>query len=550
MIASTAATQLPLTDSAAARSAERNWAANLTTVTPYQPNVASIARAPEEVVEWLFGRDGALTAMLPDERWWAGCSLPLAAARFMLRKMEAGGNVSCFLSPRHAAQLRVGLDRLERNQAIIAIVPDSTALWVILHCDDFSVEIASHRLWFAAGENWQSELERLFVENPGLATPTQFIRPILADSEPTDRLIGPAQQIFVSAGSRRAETIRQLASASRNRGAGRRVCLVAPSHFRLWDPAAQTLARVVEGQRAVGTVRIDSDDPASTSPLALASAIVDCDAIVAANFARSDAPDVALRETPWVTWVTKPQMPDAEPAGPNDHLLLADLQWRAPARARGWPDERIHVAGWPRLTRGEARGDGTLVLVADTEPLQPPKKVEDFSSHKLLWEMIADELLNDPLAIGEDVEKYLSRRMSRLQIAEGGFDRSLFVDRLIVPALGQGFARLLTRTAIPLKLHGKGWEQIEGLSSNACGPVLSAAEFDEILEGAAALVHPWPWNHAHPIDAVGRPVLRAFGQDRETFLRNARIAVKQNGTGGEAIRSTPISWDVIASLFD
>src|SRR5205807_9778189 len=117
-----------------------------------------------------------------------------------------------FLSPLHAAQLRVALDRLERSQAIVAIIPDATTLWVVLHCEDFSQDIAAHRLWFAAGENWEAELERLFVDQPGLCTPSQFIRPILADPEAADRLIAPAQKIFSTEGSRRAEQIRQLAS--------------------------------------------------------------------------------------------------------------------------------------------------------------------------------------------------------------------------------------------------------------------------------------------------------------------------------------------------
>ena len=84
---------------------------------------------------WIFARDGALTFMLANDRWWAGCSVPKQAARFMLKNMEVPGNVACFLAPTHAAQLRVALDKLESQQAIVAIVPDAQTLSVILHCD-------------------------------------------------------------------------------------------------------------------------------------------------------------------------------------------------------------------------------------------------------------------------------------------------------------------------------------------------------------------------------------------------------------------------------
>src|SRR5581483_11483801 len=89
-----------------------NWEKNEKALAISQPECAH-AMSVVEGVTWLFARDGSLTAMLPGERWWAGCSVPLAAARFMLKKMEAGGNVACFLSPDHAAQLRVALDKLQ-----------------------------------------------------------------------------------------------------------------------------------------------------------------------------------------------------------------------------------------------------------------------------------------------------------------------------------------------------------------------------------------------------------------------------------------------------
>lgn len=506
--------------------AARNWAANSAALDKTQPATAALTAGDLPEVEWLLARDGALTAMLPGDRWWQGCSVPLAAARVMLRQMEIAGNVACFLSPVHAAQLHVALEMLEARQAVIALVPDRVTLWVMLHCRDFSEPIASHRLWFAAGPEWEQRLARLFVENPGLPTPAQFVRPILADPEHVDQLIAPAQKVFAAENTRRGDEIRRLVARVPDTLPVARVCLVAPSRFRLWDCAPQALTNAVlgSGGNPVVAERFDSDDSASASPLALASAIARCGAIVSADLARTDVPDVAPTDAPWVTWVTTPRIPSGGAVGPRDSLLLADPSWRKIAVERGWPADRVHDAAWPQIARADPPGGGVLALVADTQLLKPPKRIEDYSSHKLLWEGIADELLNDPFAIGNDPEGYLREKTARSQIDEEGFDRKLFLDRLITPAWQQGLARLLIREALPLRLWGKGWDEIEPLAPHAAGAVTSADAFDAIVTSAAALVHPLPSTTAHPIDSLGCPVLRAFGRTRRSFLHDARQA--------------------------
>lgn len=235
---------------AASNRAESNWAGNLDALGATQPwLVEQIAPVAPEV-SWVFARDGSLTGMLAGERWWAGCSLPVRAAQFMLRTLDIGGTVACFLSPAHAAQLRVALGLLERRQAIVAIVPEERTLSVMLHCDDFSREIIGHRLWFAAGEEWAEQLRRVFQEKPGLPTPAQFIRPILADSEIADRLIAPAQKVFSDMSSRQVERIQSLLRARTRPTCVRRVCLIAPSrHVHPIDAAGRPVLRAAGRRR-------------------------------------------------------------------------------------------------------------------------------------------------------------------------------------------------------------------------------------------------------------------------------------------------------------
>ena len=526
--------------------AESNWAANLDALGATQPWVVEqIAQVAPEA-DWVFARDGSLTGMLSSERWWAGCSLPTRAAQFMLRTLDVGGTVACFLAPAHAAQLRVALDLLEPRQAIVAIVPEERALSVILHCDDFSREIIGHRLWFAAGEAWVEQLRRVFEEQPGLPTPAQFIRPILAESKIADRLIGPSQKVFADEASRRSDRIQSVVQARTRPTCVGRVCVIAPSHFRFWESAAaEVLADLLCDSTApngLTCIRLDTDDPASASPLALASAAAEADAVIAPNIFRADAPGIAAADLPWVTWVTSPRIGPFDPKRPRDGLIVADPSWQSAAEQSGWPRQRVHLGGWPAWPSVHSNDNPstTLTLIADTQPIEPPEQVTDYSSQRLLWEMIQAELANDPFLVGDDAASYLADRVARRQIAEQGFDRGVFIERLIVLGYQQGLARILIASGLPLRIFGKGWDRIDEFAPHSGGPVRSRQQLREIVDGSAALIHAWPSRHVHPIDAAGRPVLRAAGRPRDAFLREARSLV--NGTAVSSVASTsPLS---------
>src|SRR5207248_671463 len=129
-----------------------------------------------------------------------------------------------------------------------------------------------------------------------------------------------------------------------------RVCVLMASHFRLWDDAGCALRDALAPTAPAGVefVTVDVDDPAAAGPLALAAAAAGCDAVVAADRSRADAPDVVHIDQPWVTWATQPaRLPPRTAAGPNDTLLVADPAWREEAVRRGWPAERVMAAGWP-----------------------------------------------------------------------------------------------------------------------------------------------------------------------------------------------------------
>lgn len=494
--------------------ARANASANARALALTQPTLVDAAFQPlADPLTWTFARDGSLTALDADGRWWQACSVPLAAARAMLKTLDPQGRVACFLRPTLAAHLRVALEMLRPDQAVIAVMPDDRVLRVLMRCADFSETIASGRLWFARGEQWSDELARIFRDQPGLATPSQFVRLPITPAGEIDRLVAAAQKIFAEVNAGRAAAIGSVRENWRPAPRPRRLCVLAPSTFRLWDDAGKVLAEAMIQSLSdpdVEPLRFDPDRPASSSVLALANAVAAADALITADVARADAPAVAHPEMPWITWVTTPRVPSAQAAGPSDALLLADPAWRSAARDAGWPAEKLHVAGWPALARTAAKpaaGAG-LAIVADTCRLDPPERLAEFSSHLLLWERIRSDLARDPFLVGDDPAQFLNRMMRQFGIPGEAFDRRLFVDRLIVPAFQQGVARILLRENLPIRLHGHGWDRIDEFRPHAAGVVSSSRALRSIAREAAALIHVWPGGHAHPIDALGRPVVR------------------------------------------
>ncbi len=528
----------------AERQAFRHWTANLAALAQSQPRIVEAAGNLPDPMEWVYARDGALTALMAGGKWWGGCSLPRRAAEFMFRAAELTGTVICFLNPIHAAQLRVALDRMHAGQALLALTPTVQAMRMILASADFSGEIAHRRLYFAWGEYWEAELDRILTEHPGLPMPTQFLRPIVLDSTSGDALVQPAQALFAEHSRRRTAQMNMLRSNWKP-AVPRRICLVAPSRFRLWDDTGFALATAISASDdGIDIRRFDPDDPASSSPLALADFACQCDAIVTPNMGRADLPNLLPDEMPWATWVTTPRIPAAAGAGIYDSLLLADSRWKPAAMNAGWDARRLFLAEWPTLAiphQPDGRDDPLLAIISDTGPLDPPARITDFSSHRLLWEAIAEELLQNPFCIGESPETYLAHWMNRASVANEGFDRPLFLDGLIAHAYQQGLARLLKKEGIPFRLHGAGWERLSEISSYAAGPVSSRDVFTRIIGSAAGLIHVRPWSAVHPIGAICKPVVQEYYNAR-AFIRDARAALAGRlGTrprsGGEMSRT-------------
>ena len=533
---------------AASAQAIRNWAANVEALAVSQSSVIDAVGSSKPSVTWVFGRDGFLTAHDPGGQWWAGCSLPKRAGLTLLKKLSIHGVVGGLLAPSHAGQVAAALEKLSPQQAAIVIQPDIESMRVMLRCCDFSQAIGHGRLWFAIGGDWAGMLGEIFAAQPGLPTPSQFIRTLATSEELIQEIIPVAEGVFRKSNEGRAARIAQLQfplpltlspGVPGARETDTRILLVAGSHFRLWDDAGAALLSTGGGHT------LDPDDPSQASALGLALAAVDCEAVVIPHRSRADLREVLPHSMPVISWIVQPRIPAFDAEYPRDALLLADEAWLPLAQAAGWPADRLRLAGWPGIDLPPA-SEKCLAMIADTFSLETPVTALESSSHHVLWEMIRADLAADPFALGTDVIGFIHRRMAKLGISEEGFDRSLFIDKLIVPAYQQGLARLLLDAGLPLKLFGDGWDELPRLRSLWQGPVVSREQFQGAVRGASALVYAWPMRYSHEIDAMNRPVLSPGVRRAENWVRDARRMLSE--APGKQDRGEVLSLEQIESL--
>jgi len=535
--------------------ARDNFAANITALSARQSPAVRDLNLPGDG-EWVFGRDGALT-IRDANAWWTGCSVPRRAAARALRTLDAGVALACFPAPPHPAYIAEALAILRPNQAVLAILPEKDAMPRFLGCEDFSAAIAANRLWFIFGQDWPRQVEEFMLANRGLPIPQNFIRAPATGAARFDPMVDPAQQAFSRVTAHRAAEPESILVMSRARGArDAGLCVVAGSHFRLWDDAELVLAESLDcvggdllsarvedpsprssprlpgegGKPAI--VRVDIDDPLHAGPLAVAEAAAACDALIAADLGRADLPGIVRDELVWISWITRPRCPAAAGAGPRDRLLLADAALEPLARAAGWPSDRITVAAWPlpNLPASEGVHPG-ITLIADIGTTGgddaghaggPPKVLDEFSSHRLLWEAIADELSKNPFAARDDARGYLAGWAARGGVNAADLPEAMFVEKLILPASHSGLARILAADDIPIRLAGAGWSALPDLARFAVGPVNTRAQLLSLVASSAALLDGWPGRAGHPVRRLGRPTLNTGSCGPAAFVRQAR----------------------------
>jgi hypothetical protein len=511
---------------AAERLSRKTWQSNYRALLNTQPAVAELLNAVHLDVEWVFARDGSLSART-NGRWWADCSVPLLAGRTMLRSLPDESVGSCQLMPAHVGLVRAARERMGNCPVLFVAQPDAIIARMILSCHDFSDQIDRHRFWIVSGLDWLQHLERIFTDYPGLATPLRFIRTRLTNEELTLPAITAIQSVFSKALSLRGEEINRLKAEPIATVDHKSILLVGGTEFRLWEFGTDLIEQQLRSRAHIDGLtirRFDMDDALCGSPLALLQAARQSGSVVAADVCRADCNQLLSPDIAWITWLTQPGAPPFDSAGPRDALILADEKWTPIARVAGWPASRIRVCGWPVHPVASSDCEKVLGFICDTRKIQIPTTVADFSSHRLLWELIEEELAANPLAL-EDVDGYLANRASQLNIAIDALDRPRFVEEMILPAYQQGLARMLISAGVSIQLWGKGWGDLEEFAKKTSGAVSSRAELEEAIGTCKGLIYCWPTRGAHPMEMFGKQVVYRSGMDRSALIREARRVI-------------------------
>jgi hypothetical protein len=181
--------------------------------------------------------------------------------------------------------------------------------------------------------------------------------------------------------------------------------------------------------------------------------------------------------------------------------------------------------------------------------LEPPTDLNDLSSHRLLWEAIADRLRRDPFVAFGRPEAMLDEAMAGQNVSPAGFPRARFLDSLIAVGFAVNVARALRAENIPLALWGSGWHQIADLAECARGPVRTRPQFEQAVAEAGCVVHPSLFPGAHGIWQVGhaRPVVACSAGGRNALVQAVRAALAGRGTL-LCVEQSGLTADTVLSL--
>ncbi len=228
-----------------------------------------------------------------------------------------------------------------------------------------------------SGEDWPDQLAKLFSKYCGMPLPQQFVRTALLDDADMALLTEDAQAVISRETSARSERLPGILARAGERPRNGRVIVLAGSQFNLADLSNIALrSALLTEQSDSSFVAFDPDYPLTASPLALAEAAAEADAIVAADLFRSDLPGIVSPRTAWITWLTNGRV--VSPEGAEDALLVADPAWVELAVKAGWPAERVRVAGWPRIVTSKSSPSSVIGVLADTRVIDVPQRVKDF----------------------------------------------------------------------------------------------------------------------------------------------------------------------------
>jgi hypothetical protein len=315
----------------------------------------------------------------------------------------------------------------------------------------------------------------------------------------------------------------EVANVARRVPQANDLLVAAGSTFGLFSDAGRHLAAALPE-----AVRLDTDDPRTSSTLTLADAASTASAVVVADVTRRELPGVVSDRLPWITWIASERQP-TPPASNVDAIVLADAAWQTSWQEAGWPANRIRIAGWGHGA-SKTTGRGTLLAYDLPEDVVPPE-VERFSSQRVVWEMIADELRAKPFALQSSggPSSYLVGRLRAGGVEAAEVNLRQWQALLIVPNFVRGIGKMARRSGATLA--GRGWHEGRDVSTSD--------RLGDLVARHAAVIDPTPTG-LPATASLGLPIIHARSLDAATFASRVKQSRGTRGSStslGDAIRS-------------
>ena len=179
-----------------------------------------------------------------------------------------------------------------------------------------------------------------------------------------------------------------------------------------------------------------------------------------------------------------------------------------------------------------------VLLVADTREITAPAVVEDYSSHKLVWQSIHRQLAARPLSFNGDMPALLAEHAKPLGIDPASLPTPLFVDALITPAYEQGIARLLIAAGVAIDVAGRGWNDLQEFAHRKPPTIQSFESFERLIANYQTVVLPQALSAPHEADALPRNVVRTLGLSKSQLLSNLRKSIANSESSAWHVAKT------------
>ncbi len=507
----------PIEQSRALAEAAQNFESNKAAIESVWPR--TILSVPETLpeLEWLYARDGSLSGKHIDGQWIGQVSVPAKAARKMLGQVIVSGSSAVLLAPTHAQQIRTVLDRMSVQQVLMVIIPGEYIAGTILSCADFSAEIRARRLWLACGPDWLEEITAILESQDGIAPASMMIRVPGLNAGAVERVLKPCEALLIRNTRTHSTQLGLVYSKPQSpKKPPKKVCVVS-GPFKLWDDASHQLENAI-ASADVEAVIVDSSIPTQSSALKVARSADGCDAILTANVSRTDLPMVAPHNVPWITWVTNNRIPRHDPAATSDRLIVSEPTQVRLAIEAGWKESSILVGQEPIRTKTTSR-NALPAIFADLEPIVMPRSIEEMSSQRLVWERIEHDVGRNPLCIGASPVEYIYRVAEQIGLARNGMPIDTIRSELLVPQFMRSLAKCLKAANVKFKIYGRGWDAIPEVATCWAGPIIDGDSLAKALTATSAILDVWPGDATHPARRSGRTMIRPWGKESATLLR-------------------------------